>query len=356
MIDVVDFFCGCGGTSSGLQNAGMKILAGIDLDSEAGATFKLNFPDAQFLLEDIRNLHTFNLETLLSRQRQNPLLFAACAPCQPFTKQKTNRKRKDDRASLLDELHRFVRVFRPDYVLIENVPGLQNVTNRTGPLNRLVRLLNELEYEFSFDVLRSQDYGVPQLRRRFVLVASLLGEISLPERTHGPNTSNPKFERAGDWLKGLPPIRAGGKSATVKNHVAAQLSPTNLQRIRATPPGGGRQDWPKNLRLECHSQYDGHTDVYGRIHKERPAPALTTRCISLSNGRYGHPTQHRAISVREAARLQTFDDGFEFAGNLTSMARQIGNAVPVRLAEVLGDHLSEHCRNAPFFATEAANG
>lgn len=126
------------------------------------------------------------------------------------------------------------------------------------------------------------------------------------------------------------------------NHQAMSLSPRNLARIVATPEGKGRESWPEELRLECHKGREGHSDVYGRMRKDQPAAALTTRCISLSNGRFGHPTQNRAISVREAACLQTFDRNFVFKGPLTSVARQIGNAVPVSLAEQIGHAIVEH--------------
>ena len=348
-MQAIDFFCGCGGTSAGLKKAGVEILAGIDIDPDAGRTFKKNFPEARFFLEDIRHLHPFNLEGIIDRDRSSPLLFSACAPCQPFTKQKTIKRSKDDRLVLLDELHRFVRVFRPDYIFVENVPGLKSVEAEKGPLIRFLGVLEKLKYKFDLKEPESQVYGVPQVRKRLVLVASQLGNICVPAATHGPGAVNPKYECVWDWIGNLPKINAGETHETVKNHRAAALSEQNLKRIAATPEGGGRLHWPEDLRLKCHSHHSGHTDVYGRLRKNKPAAALSTRCISLSNGRYGHPTQNRAISVREAARLQTFEDSFEFVGSLNSMARQIGNAVPVRLAEVFGLHFNSHFRDSIYF-------
>lgn len=342
MIDVVDFFCGCGGTSAGLREAGMNILAGVDLNSEAGKTYTHNFPEAKFFLEDISNFPTYNLGQIIDKTRKRPLLFSACAPCQPYTKQKTTKRQSDSRLNLLDEFHRFVSVFRPDYILIENVPGLQKIRADEGALGRFLRLLDKHRYLYDVTVLRSQDYGVPQRRRRLVLVASLVGDISVPEPTHGLGRENETYENVWNWIGDLPAISAGEKHPSVKNHQSAKLSDLNLTRINATPEGGSRLDWPKELMLNCHKTYSGHTDVYGRLHKDRPATAMTTRCISLSNGRYGHPTQSRAISVREAARLQTFGDDFEFFGSINSMATQIGNAVPVRLANVIGAHVKSH--------------
>lgn len=343
MIDVADFFSGCGGTCAGLRNAGLNILVGIDNDRDAGATFKKNFPEAHFLLRDVRTLQPYDLFPYFCRERERPLLFSACAPCQPFTKQRTEKRNKDDRGTLLEEFHRFVQVFRPEYVFIENVAGLQTFSPEDGPLGNFLTVLNLLDYKTHSGVLRAQDYGVPQYRRRFVLLASLLGDFTWPPtETHGPGTENPHFETVWNSIGNLPQIEAGEVSIEVNNHQAANLSRLNLMRIANTPLGGGRRDWPKELRLDCHNGHTGHSDVYGRLHKDRPAAALTTRCISLSNGRYGHPDQDRAISVREAARLQTFSDCFEFCGSMTSMARQIGNAVPVQFAEVFGYHVYEH--------------
>ncbi|QLC23455.1 DNA cytosine methyltransferase [Parasphingopyxis sp. CP4] len=341
-MDVVDFFCGCGGTSAGLREAGMSIVAGIDFDPEAGRTFERNFPEACFFEADIQTFQYYDLVPLLPRDRTVPLMFAACAPCQPFTKQNTAKKVRDKRKNLLDELHRFVRAFRPEYILVENVPGLQKVRKDQGALGRFLKLLRSLSYRIDVQILRSQDYGVPQSRRRLVMVASLMGEITIPEPTHGPGRDCPEYEKVWTWIGDLPPIAAGEKHPDIPNHVAANLSDLNLKRIDATPEGGGRLDWPEDLKLRCHQNHGGHTDVYGRLHKDRPAAAMTTRCISLSNGRFGHPTQARAISVREAARLQTFDDDFIFCGTPNETAQQIGNAVPVRLAKVLGDTCMQH--------------
>ena len=351
VIDVADFFCGCGGTSAGLRKAGMNIVIGIDNDPDSGSTFSKNFPEAHFVLQDVKLLQPFDLVPYFPRERLRPLLFSACAPCQPFTRQRTRLKKKDDRSSLLDEIHRFVRVFRPEYIFVENVAGLQKFSSKEGPLRRFHDLLQELGYDTGYGVLRAQSYGVPQYRRRFVLLASSIARIEWPpQATHGPDTENREFETVWKWIGNLPPIKAGESDPNVHNHRAANLSDLNLKRIATTPSGGGRHDWSKDLTLNCHYAHDGHTDVYGRLHKDRPAAALTTRCISLSNGRFGHPTQNRAISVREAARLQTFDDSFRFEGSLNSMARQIGNAVPVKFAEAFGRYVSDHYELAPLIA------
>ncbi|MGV2140120.1 DNA cytosine methyltransferase [Agrobacterium sp. 16-2014-1-2a] len=351
MINVVDFFCGCGGTSAGLRNVGMNIVAGIDIDTDAGKTYAANFPDATFVQRDIRGFEPSELEKMLDGM-QGKFLFAACAPCQPFTKQVTQKKDGDIRRELLDHFHKFVEQLHPDYVLLENVPGLQKIAQTEGPLGRFLDLLRTHGYSFDVKVVSSLDYGVPQVRRRLVLIASRLGPISVPAATHGVISERP-HATVWDWIGDLPSIRAGEEDYAVPNHRAAKLSELNQTRIRNTPVNGGRRDWPSDLNLRCHEGHSGHTDVYGRMSKDRPAAALSTRCISLSNGRYGHPTQDRAISVREAARLQTFPDSFQFSGSMNSMAKQIGNAVPVKLAEAMGTAVFAHLSQ---MTTDRSNG
>jgi DNA (cytosine-5)-methyltransferase 1 len=319
----------------------MLVLGGIDNDSDAGSTYRLNFPDAHFILSDIRHLGVDHVLSEFPLDRVDRLVLAACAPCQPFSKQRTIRRDDDDRVSLLMELGRFVDGLRPDAVLIENVPGIQTFDGDHGPLAEFLELIRELGYQDEVDTIEARSFGVPQHRSRLVVFSSRHGKPGFPKATHSP-TAKP-YATVRDWIGDLPPIAAGRAHGVVKNHRAHELSEMNLKRIRATPEGGGRLDWPKELWLDCHSgEYHGHTDVYGRLSWDAPASGLTTRCISYSNGRFGHPEQDRAISVREAACLQTFPQDFEFTGNMASMARQIGNAVPVVLAEALGRHLAAH--------------
>ena len=342
-IKVFDFFSGCGGTSQGLRAAGCSVVLGVDNDPDAAATFRSNFPEAAFFAGDIRNLTVGQLIEFIPQSGDDYLLFSGCAPCQPFSKQNRNKPVKDERVPLLAEFGRLVAAFWPELIFVENVPGLQSASQEKGPFADFLRLLKRLGYRVSYRVVLSQDYGVPQRRRRLVLIASSLGTIPFPSATHGPGTATP-YSTVWDYIADLPSIQAGEEHPGVLNHRAAMLSEMNAKRIASTPVGGGRLDWRSELRLPCHTQrgHDGHTDVYGRMKKYEPASALTTRCVSLSNGRYGHPEQDRAISVREAACLQTFPRDFGFKGNLGSMARQIGNAVPVLLAERFGDAYIAH--------------
>lgn len=341
-IKVFDFFSGCGGTSAGLRSAGMDIVLGIDNDADAAATYKANFPEATFLSADLTKTRSNKLQSHVAACKGHATLFCGCAPCQPFSKQNGSRDSKDSRSSLLSHFGRFVRYYEPDFILVENVPGIQNLKTHHSPLGNFVKLLEKLKYRYIVKVVDCRDYGVPQTRKRLVLMACRAGSLSFPQKSHGEGTNLP-YSTVWQWIKSFPRIKAGQESKTVANHRAAKLSKENLRRIRATPPGGSRRDWPRKLMLKCHKNgHDGHSDVYGRLRKNQPASALTTRCISLSNGRFGHPTQHRAISAREAATLQTFEGTFVFKGTLTSTARQIGNAVPVLLAKRLGESFLKH--------------
>lgn len=325
----------------------MKILLGIDNASDAEITYRSNFPQSNFLCEDIRQVMPIDLEGDISVNRKYPLLFSACAPCQPFSQQNRNKVQrisKNHDASLLDEFHRFLKYYLPEYVFVENVPGLQKVSKRTGPFSRFIKLLESLRYSLDYRIVDSQDYGVPQRRQRLLLLGSRLGKIAIPEATHGMGTSNPKFSTVRNWIEHYPPITAGEEHPEIPNHRARGLSSENLNRLKQTPIGGDRRNWPKKLLLECHKEHQGHTDVYGRLWWDRPASALTTKCITLSNGRFGHPEQDRAISVREAASLQTFPDDFIFHGSLQSMSRHIGNAVPALLAQEIGKTIINHYR------------
>lgn len=345
MIKVFDFFSGCGGTSCGFQQAGLEIVLGLDFDKDAASTYRNNFPTASFIEGDIRTLSVEVLQPWIAN-RESPILFSGCAPCQPFSRQNQNRVKADPRKSLLAEFGRFVEHWLPDYVFIENVPGMQRMKGDTGPLKSFKALLKRLGYYFDVKILPALWYGVPQTRERLVLLASRHANIELPAPTHG--TGKIPFATVRDWISDLAPLKAGETDSKDPNHQAAALSDLNLTRIASTPEGGGRQHWPQSLLLECHKNHKGHTDVYGRLAWSKPASGLTTRCISYSNGRFGHPEQNRAISVREAACLQTFPKNFIFFGNLNSKARQIGNAVPPLMAQCVGNSIKDHLSASSF--------
>ena len=338
---LADFFSGCGGTALGFTRAGIRPVLAVEWDQDAAATFRLNFPTAKVIERDIREVQTEEANAALQPSAGSIRLFAGCAPCQPFARHRHAPASKDARSFLLLEFLRFVMDLNPELIFVENVPGMKRRSAAQGLFAEFIEEIAKTHH-VSYKIVCSADYGVPQTRRRLILVASRLGEISIPSPTHGPAAGS-LHSTVRDWIATLPPIIAGGGRSAVSSHRAMSLSSLNLKRIRATPEGGDRRDWPSHLWPDCHQGgFGGHTDVYGRLSWDKPAPALTTRCISYSNGRFGHPSQDRALSAREAARLQTFPDGFQFAGSLTSQAKQIGNAVPVVLAQVFGRHLVEH--------------
>ena len=347
-VRVYDFFSGCGGASCGFRAAGMEISFALDHNADAKASFQANFPDAQFESVDIQDVDADAIRSKMESEHPHPTLFTGCAPCQPFTKQNTQRQEfdQDERVQLLTHFAGLVEACLPDLVFVENVPGLQNLSADSQPFGGFLKRLRTIGYKgMDHRSIRLSKYGIPQSRRRLVLIASRLGAIHLPSATHGPGTLNERFATVHDYIAHLPPIEAGEEHEEVPNHAAAGLSALNLDRIKATVEGGGHRDWPDHLRLECHKDFSGYTDVYGRMSWDAPASGLTTRCISYSNGRFGHPEQDRAISVREAACLQTFPEDYIFKGGLTSMAKQIGNAVPVRLATLVGQQFIEHLRD-----------
>lgn len=336
-ISVIDFFCGCGGTSAGLREAGMNIVAGIDNDTKALKTFEENFPGANPINVDITRL---TAKYLFSKYGDvpRPILMAACAPCQPFSKQNRNKSEDDNRIDLLNEFHRFVRRFKPEYIVLENVPGMQKLD--TGPLNRFCSFLESMDYQFDVDIKDAKDYGVPQSRRRLVLIASKLGEICLPPETHGEGLLD--YKTVMQTIESYPPLGVGEKCELTPNHETANISDLNIERLKHTPEGGDRRDWPDRLVLKCHKRKVGYTDTYGRLWGNKPARTLTTKCISISNGRFAHPVQDRGISVREAAALQSFPDEFVFYGSRGETAKQVGNAVPVDFAKALGLQIKDH--------------
>ena len=337
---LADFFAGCGGTSKGFAELGIKPRLAVEWDHDAAASYRLNFPSAEVLERDIRDVEVNEVRNGLGPAEGAVRLFAGCAPCQPFAGHRNGRSADAPESNLLSEFSRFVDELRPELVFVENVPGIRNASSA---FSEFIDRLSE-DYHHDYAIVSSADYGVPQARKRLVFIASRLGEISLPSPTHGTGTT-PGHVTVRDAIEDLPRIGAGQGHPEYPDHRSMKLSPLNRERIRETPEGGDRRDWPKRLWTDCH-QADGvqHTDAYGRLSWDHPAPTLTTRCISYSNGRFGHPDQDRAITVREAARLQTFPDDFTFVGGLTTQARQIGNAVPVALANSIGRSFIEHAR------------
>lgn len=343
-IGVVDLFCGIGGLSYGLKTAGLEVLAGYDLDATCAFAYEKN-NNAQFIYKDIRSVCGYEVSSLLDGVDIKVL--AGCAPCQPFSSYAFKNKKKDpNKYDLLYEFGRLIKEVRPDLVTMENVS--QILTFKEKPvLADFVSLLKVEGYFVSVNKVFCPDYGIPQNRRRLVLLASKFGAIDLIPPTNNPSN----YATVKDAIGALPALSAGEIDPNDPLHRAKILSPLNLKRIQHTPYGGGWQDWPESLRLECHKKEKGKSfgSVYGRMVWEKPAPTMTTLCTGYGNGRFGHPTQDRAISIREAALLQTFPKSYQFFSNekevsITKASRYIGNAVPPRLGEVIGKSLTNHLK------------
>jgi DNA (cytosine-5)-methyltransferase 1 len=332
-----DFFCGAGGLTRGLLDAGIRVIAGFDSDGKCKQSYESNNPGAMFVEAKIHKITLKDLKTYARGEPLNKMLFAACAPCQPFSKQIGHGENRYQ-AALLGEFGRLIEEALPGQILMENVPGIARIKGNST-FRRFLRMLERNGYQYEYGTLDAKRYGVPQNRRRIILIAMEGIKPTLPKPTHGPGYL--PYGTVRNAISHFPPLKAGGADPEIPNHSAALITAINLERLRYTPRNGGdRRSWPKRLKLACHiGDYQGHTDVYGRMSWDAPAPTLTGRCISISNGRYGHPTQNRAISLREAAALQSFPDGYVFSGTRNHMALQIGNAVPVRLAEALGKQI-----------------
>ncbi len=341
-ISAVDLFCGAGGLTHGLLRAGIRVEAGIDLDPAAAHAYEANNGGARFLEWDLARKNYTSIAKLFSSGKYR--LLAGCAPCQPFSKL-TNGRVRHASWDLLNNFARFISRIQPELVTMENVPELAG--RGKDVFEAFVKTLERSAYWLDWKIVNCADYGAPQLRKRLVLVASRLGEISVPTgRYPGPA----RWRTVRQTIAGMPALAAGEQDPNDPLHIAAELSAVNRRRIRATPRDGGtKDDWPARLVLPCHRRSTGsrYHSIYGRMWWDKPGPTMTTLCNGIGNGRFGHPDQDRAISLREAALLQTFPKRYAFwpAGhkiNAKAVARMIGNAVPPRLARELGRALVDH--------------
>jgi len=338
-VTAVDLFCGAGGLTRGLMNFGIKVTHGVDFDANCKYAYEKNNREAKFVEMSVADLSGDIVKKWLSGP--DIKLLAGCAPCQPFSKYSSTRKSEDDKWRLLKEFERIVKDSEPDLVTMENVPQLRT----HGVYIDFVRFLQELGYYVDFEVISCAKYGLPQMRKRLVLVASKFGEI----RIIRPHVAPGEYVTVKDAIGHLPKIKAGEYCEKDPLHYAASLSSKNLKRIINSKPGGTWRDWPESLRAECHVKKTGSTyaSVYGRMEWSKPSPTITTQSYGYGNGRFGHPEQNRALTLREAAILQSFPDDYEFYEPGTEMSTRvlctmIGNAVPVRLGEVVGETFKQH--------------
>jgi len=334
-IIAVDLFCGAGGLTRGLLDAGIEVVKGFDINSKFKKTYEKNNPGISFISKDVSQL---NKQEILDKIdiKNKYFLLAGCAPCQPFSAINKQSLREDSRKSLLLEFGRLVEETKPNFIFIENVPGLATGKGK-GIFDEFKKKLDAMNYFYIYRVVDAKTYGVPQTRKRLILIASDRGLVEFPEQTHGKGDSLINYVTVRDAISKYPVIRDGSRHIKIPNHETRSLSKTNRQRMNFIKrDGGSRKDLPAELKLECHKKHEGHTDVYGRMRWDDVAPTLTCKCTSISNGRFGHPTQRRGISVREAAALQTFKDNYIFYETLTLNTIMVGNAVPPVLAKKMG--------------------
>lgn len=338
-IKAVDLFCGAGGLTHGLQRSGISVTAGYDIEESCRYAYEIN-NNARFIKQDVTHLSGNDVAKYLAGGDYT--LLAGCAPCQPFsTYSRANIKRTtspDKRWNLLESFGRLINEITPDFVTMENVPGLAE----QGVFNAFLATLRHNGYSFDYKIVFCPDYGMPQTRKRLVLIASKVSEISIIPATHTAD----KYVTVRDAIEHLPRITAGEKDKVVPIHRSSILSPINLKRIQYSKPGGSWLDWPEELRASCHRKMTGKTypSVYGRMTWDEPSPTITTQCNGYGNGRFGHPVQDRAISLREAALLQSFPLAYKFHDDenplsVATLAKMIGNAVPVKLGEIIGQSI-----------------
>ena len=335
-IVAVDLFCGAGGLTRGLIDSGINVVKGYDLDYKASETYEKNNQNSRFFSMDITKLKRKDLIDGIDR-KNNYFLLAGCAPCQPFSLINQKEVSKYGRKNLILKFGKLIRETIPDFVFMENVPGLVNSKGKKI-FKKFLSILKKEKYFYDFKILNTMDYGVPQRRKRLVLIASKHSEVKIPEETHGDSEEKLPFMKLKGILKKYPRLKAGKKNPLVPNHKARGLSELNINRLKLIKKNGGsRKELPDKFILKCHANHKGHGDVYGRMSFEEVSPTLTCKCTSISNGRFGHPTQNRAISVREAAAIQTFPDNYIFYGNMSENTKWVGNAVPVRFAKIFGE-------------------
>ncbi len=335
----VDFFCSGGGMTVGFRNAGVKVLGGIDIDPGCEATYTGNNPDSKFILADIKKLTFKKLNVELNiEKKDDKLIFICCSPCQYWSRMYTDRTKSGGSKNLLTDFERFVRHFRPGHIVLENVPGI--LRRRGNPLNGFLEFLEANDYKFVYRIINTSHYGVPQSRRRFVLIASRVkSNITFPEAD--TKKAPPTVRQTIGDPSIFPPIPEGRRDETAFLHTTSGLSERNKQRLALTEHNGGtRKAWSKtHLQIPAYvGKDDSFDDVYGRMFWDKPAPTLTTKFHSITNGRFAHPDQDRGISLREGAVLQTFDITYKFVSNsIAGTARLIGNAVPPALSQRIAE-------------------
>ena len=343
-IEAIDLFCGIGGLSYGLKKAKIVVRAGLDVDASCKYAYEKNV-QAKFIEADIANYDMTQLKGYYSKNSIKVLV--GCAPCQPFSthSRKIKNKKIDKRWNLINSFLDAAKELNPDIISMENVPGLI----KTDVFDKFKNNLISLGYTIKYKTINCSKYGLPQHRRRLVFLASKFGTLELLDPS---DITNKTHKTVRDAIGKLEPIEAGEQSSTDYLHKSSELSELNLKRIKASKLGGTWHDWPKELIANCHKKPSGKEfmSVYSRMEWDKPSPTITTQFLGFSKGRFGHPEQNRALSLREGAILQGFPPSYEFGKKgeklkSTVIGRLIGNAVPVNLGTVIGKSIIKHKGN-----------
>jgi DNA (cytosine-5)-methyltransferase 1 len=336
----IDLFAGAGGLSYGLTTEGFKVTVAVEIDPISATSYKLNHQATKVLVEDIRNIRGPQLLKEAGTIKGELDLLTGCPPCQGFSSLRTKRRKQnveDPRNNLILEILRLVRSTRPRALIVENVPGLTNDNRFTEFRQGLAKS----GYQSDYSIINASDFGIPQRRKRLVLIAfrgkkvpsawaSYRGELRTVRDTIGS-------------------LEAAGKSGDMLHDIPENRTPSMMERIRATPKdGGSRRDLPEELQCACHLRENGYFDVYGRMSWDKVSPTITSGCINPSKGRFLHPEEDRAITLREAALLQTFPQNYQFCieRGKDHVARQIGNAFPPDLIKPIARVI---CRELKFW-------
>jgi DNA (cytosine-5)-methyltransferase 1 len=345
---VVDLFCGVGGLTCGLKKAGLKVVVGIDNDPTCKYAYETN-NKVPFLTEDVSELPSSKISELFDDA--DIKILVGCAPCQRFSKQAskyldTFDRKTDKRWNLLKSFAGYIRDVEPDIVSMENVPEL----GKYDVFQEFEKNLLDLGYKVDWHIVDCSKYGLPQKRRRLVLLASRLSEIKLLPAEDARFAEKRSVRSA---IGGLGKIKHGQTDSEDPLHRSAGLTAINMERMKQSRPGGTWRDWNESLLPNCYRKESGKTysGVYGRMRWDDPSPTITTQFYSFGTGRYGHPEQHRALSLREGALLQTFPEDYKFFENVEGMSistisRHIGNAVPVDLGRIIGLSIQEHLKES----------
>ncbi len=338
-IIAIDFFCSGGGMSYGLNSSGIKVIAGLDIDIKCKETYEFNIPNSKFIHADITKFTENELQEKINIKKDDKnMVFIGCSPCQFWTLLNTDKTKSQKTKNLLKEFSRFVIHYLPGYVVIENVPGILS-RKEESKFEKFKINLEKNGYKIKYKIVNLNNYGVPQSRKRFALIATRVNKKPI-----FPKAEKRNFPCVKDFIgiqNGFPKIDAGYSDTSEFMHTCSNLSPKNLKRIRMTKTNGGnRLDWANtDLQLDAYKRRDNKffTDTYSRMFWHKPSPTITTKFFSFSNGRFGHPDEDRAISIREGATLQTFPKNFIFkTKGITSAAKIIGNAVPPEFAKRIG--------------------